>query len=789
MTGPQAKVTIAADDSPLRQSLRDMLGKMKDFGDDAGKSAERASAPLAGLRDRFLGIAAIVGGGSMFGKVVADTAKLTEDSIELGKALGVSVNGARAWLAALDDAGASAQDLGAASRGLVKNLRENEAGLNAMGLATRDANGNLRPMTELMLDAIKLTNEYADGTDRQVAVAKFFGKAVEANSKLLNVNADSVRESSEAMRQLGVVIGEEDVAAFKAYDAATDRTKLTMQALMVTVGNALMPVLTKLSEWFNSVGPNAVTGLRVSVGLLVSLFWGLKNAVAIAWEVLNAMVFSVAEPIRSLASALYKLFTGDFKGAADEMLNWPERIGAAWSQAWAEMVKSSEESRDRITDLFVDGPEAAAPKGGDKNASVTRKTGKAAAAAPASYMQYYEAMLAEEKRVQATIDAGREYTKAQELAYWRFLVSNLELTGADRVAVLRKMSQLEVEIARQGRQQREAIDQDSVQSAEKLALAKVDAEASAARTAVELGQLTKAQLAQLEVQFEAQRFQIQSAALQERMGLLALDPDSNPVEMARIKNELLLLEQEHQTRRNTLISAAVRERSALGDAFAQTLGGEGSWQRMLDGMLMQAQTWQEALGGLFRQTGQVFLQELITKPAAAWLASLAKMLLVKLGFLSQEQTADAAASSAKIGMKGEEMGFVVGANAAEAGSGAAASQASIPYVGPVLALAAMAAIFAAVMSLGSKKSAAGGYDIPKGVNPMTQLHEEEMVLPSPLANAVRRMAEGGGASASQAPAMPPVELRGASAGEFFIAVRSDLLRVLNGAKRDFAWRG
>ncbi|MGZ2083836.1 phage tail protein, partial [Acinetobacter baumannii] len=36
-------------------------------------------------------------------------------------------------------------------------------------------------------------------------------------------------------------------------------------------------------------------------------------------------------------------------------------------------------------------------------------------------------------------------------------------------------------------------------------------------------------------------------------------------------------------------------------------------------------------------------------------------------------------------------------------------------------------------------SARGGYDIPSGVNPITQLHEDEMVLPSQHANTIREM--------------------------------------------------
>ncbi len=82
----------------------------------------------------------------------------------------------------------------------------------------------------------------------------------------------------------------------------------------------------------------------------------------------------------------------------------------------------------------------------------------------------------------------------------------------------------------------------------------------------------------------------------------------------------------------------------------------------------------------------------------------------------------------------------------------------------------------------SRKSAAGGYDIPSGVNPVTQLHEEEMVLPSPLANAVRRMAgegEGGGAGgdtyALQATPLP---------GGFWMAHESSFVRFFETLQRN-----
>jgi hypothetical protein len=124
----------------------------------------------------------------------------------------------------------------------------------------------------------------------------------------------------------------------------------------------------------------------------------------------------------------------------------------------------------------------------------------------------------------------------------------------------------------------------------------------------------------------------------------------------------------------------------------------------------------------------------------------------------------------------------IGMNAARAGSGAAASQANIPIIGPVLALAAMGTVMGAVMALGGKiPSAAKGWSIPAGVNPITQLHEQEMVLPAAESNVIRSLAERGGAGAG---GNVTVELRGASAGEFFISNKRELAEALRVAMRE-----
>jgi len=148
----------------------------------------------------------------------------------------------------------------------------------------------------------------------------------------------------------------------------------------------------------------------------------------------------------------------------------------------------------------------------------------------------------------------------------------------------------------------------------------------------------------------------------------------------------------------------VDEMAPLWNRIGESFGGA------LNGMITGAQTWRSAMASLFQQVADAFLQQIVIQPFQQWVAMQARMLALKLGFIQQEQTVDAAASAAKVAQKTTETTAVVSMDAAKAGAGAAASQASMPIVGPGLAIAAMVAMVAAVMALlgGIKKFATGG---------------------------------------------------------------------------------
>ena len=300
-------------------------------------------------------------------------------------------------------------------------------------------------------------------------------------------------------------------------------------------------------------------------------------------------------------------------------------------------------------------------------------------------------------------------------------------------------------------QQMIGVEIDSVRNA---ALAKVDADEQAAKFALQNKQITNEQYLALEQQFEDRRYAIKQQALQNELLLNEASGD-NPVAAARIKEQLLELERQYQMRKAEIAQQVAQEAKGgpLGDVFGN-----------LAGRFSQALAQMAAAGKSFGQAMASLWQGIRNSVAHSIAGQLREMAMMAIKERSMSLTK-------------------IGGDAAKAASGAYSALAGIPYVGPVLAPAAAATAFAAVMAFGSGiKSAAGGFDIPSGLNPVTQLHAEEMVLPADIANPLRDSLGGGRGSGDV-----NINVQAAPIGDFFLIHRRELAAALKTARREFAF--
>lgn len=299
------------------------------------------------------------------------------------------------------------------------------------------------------------------------------------------------------------------------------------------------------------------------------------------------------------------------------------------------------------------------------------------------------------------------------------------------------------------------------------------------------GKISNIERARLAKQLEDQLYAIKRMGLEERLALESelggLTGNSNGV--SNVTNEMGALDTQKSI--SDIQSPALISNAEMKD-FEDKFGGltsrmSGLWDKGIQSMMNGTLTWKNAMNAIFTELAGAFVQSMITAPMKKYAASLATRLAIKLGFIKTETAAEVAGQAAQTGavVAGEitkTMATSTGALARlaikageaiksimmyawEAMAGAFKAMVSIPYIGPVLAVAAGASALALVGGLAGKiKSARGGYDIPAGVNPVTQLHEEEMVLPKQHANTIRALGKnltsdggigGGGGSSAQ----------------------------------------
>lgn len=390
----------------------------------------------------------------------------------------------------------------------------------------------------------------------------------------------------------------------------------------------------------------------------------------------------------------------------------------------------------------------------------------------------------------------QEWDLAREAAYWRAKLATVDAGSKTGLKLREKILTLEDQLSKQSTEAK--INQ--VAAWEKLDKHKLDMEKDAADQALAAGRISQLERLDLEIEFENRRYQIAYDALQERIALAEQDPTYSQSAIDKLKQQMAELGQGHE--REQTKNQGKRENQRRKDApnVMEMLqdGGKNVWEeaqqqmgQAFSAMLSRAKSFRQAMGGLFSSIRQTFVQEMVSKPLAALAGRFAKEGAMWLANGTRQIAAQVATSSTVTGIKKAETTENVGMNAIQAAAEAFKAMAGIPYVGPILAVGAAAAAMAAVYGLmsgmgggGSSTtttttripSAAGGWDIPAGINPLTQLHENEMVLPAEHAQTIREMAGQSGGDNSTI-------IINTTGGDF--VHKKDIAKLLKQMNRDF----
>lgn len=726
---------VGANINPFEQAMRNMVTAAK--GGQSGVAdalGNLATGPLAGLKVAFAAISSLLAGGFMQ-HAITDTVAMTESAMDLGRALGVSTNEARAIQIAMEDIGATTGEFEGAAKGMAKRLKENEDEMNKLGLATRDANGNLRPMNDLMTDGIKVLGTYKEGTDRMLASQVLFGKGIDASSKLMLYNEQVQKDAQQTMEDMGLTVGTHAVAAWEDFDAATDKAGFGVQGMKKAIGDSLMPVATTLVNMFASIMPAAIVVVRGALSGLTAGFLFVKNGVLVLWETINAMIYSVVEPLRGLYETLGHAMVGDFSGAATAFKAIGKNVGDVWQGSMDRMAEDSRKTAEQVYNLFSRDDQAGSgggPGAGTKNYTGTKdKDKKDKQAAPEhvkefSAMPTYDAALGARKLAFEKENTLREFSKQQELDYWREILSTYEVGSKDRTAIALKTGKLELDILRQSAKDKSQVKQLRAEDYKAETLGFVTELEARAAFERDMGTTTQADYLARQAGFNQLRLQAELDFIQQKIAMAQLDPDANVVTLEQLEMQKLEIKRKYRaleldTNRQQALESSTQLRGMFGSI-------EAGWTASIKGMLNGTKTLGQGLQGMFAAVGDAVIS-MLAGMAAKWLVQ--QLLMMAFGKTMAVST--------------------IAEKTAEAGAGGVASMAAAPWPLNMTAPAFGAAMALAAASFGAVASASGGFDIPAGINPLTQLHQNEMVLPDKHAAVIRRLADegqGGGGGAA-----------------------------------------
>jgi hypothetical protein len=729
------------------------------------ESLEEVSAAFEMIGTAALAITGILAGGKVFGDMISSTVKLNVESKELGKQFGISATDASVLKIALGSVFLTQDQFSAAAARITRTLNTNEGAFKSLGVATRDQSGALRSTIDIMTDVNARLMTFTEGTNRNVEGVKIYGRGWAEVAPILRLTKAAMEEAAVTATELNLQVGQESEAATAAYRSSMEGVHNTIDGIFNAVGQSLLPVLTDLGVWFRSVGPEAIGDVRVAmegvgtifsqVGAIIKTLWGVftdfvsifRDGIAemFGGQSLSALEFFV-NALRVVEVAFIALRTGvqitvqyisnEFEYLQDLIAGWSAVLDRAFHLDWAGVKAAWKAGNDKIEaderEHFRKLVDLAQKSADDMNAAIMDQMGKPQTQTPTA-----------KPPTETGSSSGLQKQQDEELAaFGKFLDEEsalLEKHHAAEMAMYKeeeaefgKNAQAKIAIAEQevaaqervyGKGSAQAIEaqkhlvevtQQAAEQIDQIAAVYAKNEEARQRESVAMGQkileekfqnheITSKQLEQGEIELQNRLYQIDEAAVAQQ--LANTDAFHDPLKYAQLCAQIEALEQEHQNKIYQIQQQSVQRDQKLWDQMDKAI--QQDFSKSITAMLEGTQTFSQGVKNLEKDLAETFVQL-----AAKNIATMIEQAVVGKTIRAQEIQGDAA----------------------KAASGAYSAIAGIPYVGPFLAPAAAAVAYAAVLAF---DTAEGGYDIPSGVNPMTQLHQREMVLPQPIADPLR----------------------------------------------------
>lgn len=353
----------------------------------------QAQGAMDGLARRIRNVGAAASGfGAAF--VLAMRGQLTtaDEAIKAAQSMGLSVEQYTRLVHAADLSGVSMEGLATAVQRMARTMEGSPGLFEDLGIAVRDADGNLRGTDEVLLDFADVLAAMPDGAEKTALSITALGRSGADLIPMLNGGRDALTEMMGEADRLNLTIGTDTARSAEVFNDNITRLTGQIEGLKRQITEALAPVLAEIStvvvdlaQRFGELDPEtrkfiATLGVGLAVGgpillglgllltavkLLISPFTlavGLAMALASAglaiyrnWDGIAAFFANVVATVTDWARDLPRKMAEGIAANNAELL---AAITGLWDLIWTEVSswpgKMAQAGRD-LLDGLTDG--------------------------------------------------------------------------------------------------------------------------------------------------------------------------------------------------------------------------------------------------------------------------------------------------------------------------------------------------------------------------------------------------------------------------------------------------
>jgi hypothetical protein len=139
-----------------------------------------------------------------------------------------------------------------AAQKMTRQLASNESKFTALGVATRNSDGNFRNVTEVFYDTIAALSQIENETERDTAAMDIFGRSANDLAGIIDDGGEALRQFGQEAEEAGLILSQDALDAANEFNDKIDELKAKAQAAFLESGaaltEALIPALEKLLE-------------------------------------------------------------------------------------------------------------------------------------------------------------------------------------------------------------------------------------------------------------------------------------------------------------------------------------------------------------------------------------------------------------------------------------------------------------------------------------------------------------------------------------------------------------